>query len=271
MASSASLDRIDLLSCQERHGVVVALERKAYVSGLAGETDYSILFSALTAAGLPAEGSLLGKDGLVLTERNPTVIDKDKCEVILKYENYYNEGQDFDSPPVGAFVGEARASIQQVTTNKDQNGALIEVSHTYPDDDPNYPGETKTQTGEIQVFVPQRSFSVKGIKLTQSPWLIVDNIIGKLNSAAWSQWPARYWICTYAGYRNMDPSTGVNRYFMSFEFQHNPDGWDPSVAFNDENTNRPPPNLVANVGYKTIEYLGEVNFNSVIGTLLQGA
>jgi hypothetical protein len=271
MAVTASIDRIDLLSCQERFGVIIRLTRKAYIKGLT-DTDHTALFAALEAAGLPASGTALGKDGLVLAERNPTIIEgsPDQAEVILVYEHYKNEGQSYDNPPVGPFVGTTRASLQQITTNKDQNGDLILLQHTYPADDPDFPNETKYQTGEISVFVPQKTLTVTGVKQTQAPWLIANNIIAKLNSTTFAQADARHWLCTLASWENMDPSTGANRYFMTFEFQHNPDSWDPTAVFNDENTNRPPANLVDGEGYKTIEYLDAVDFNSVIGTYIQG-
>ena len=63
-----------------------------------------------------------------------------------------------------------------------------------------------------------------------------------------------------------------NRYFFTFEFQRNPDTWDPTAVFIDDRTQRPPANLKDNseeTGFKTIQYLPGVDFNEVIGTLLQ--
>ncbi len=57
---------------------------------------------------------------------------------------------------------------------------------------------------------------------------------------------------------------------MTFEFQLNPDGWDPTVIFIDDRTGKPPPDLVPNVGYKTVTKMPACDFESVIGVDIQG-
>lgn len=269
--STAYLDRVTTLSLQERHGIIVRLERGFFVKGLTN-TDYKVLMSALEHLGIPQAGTFLGSEApnLIVTERTPVVKDKGDVEVTVVYEHFLNEGQRFDDPLGGVFCGEVRTNLQQVTTNKDGSGELITVQHTYPEGDANFPGETKQQTGEIQVFVPQRTFTVQGLKNVYAPWLISWSIIGKVNLNPWSGAEARKWLCTSAGWKIADAAAGSNKYLMTFEFQHNPDGWDPTVVFIDEKTNRPPPNLVEGEGYKTIPYLEAVDFDSIVGTTLQG-
>lgn len=285
MAPTAIIDRIDNLSCQERYGVIVHVERMVHVSGLDTEVDYSIMMTALDLAAIPKYNTKLTEaPTCVLTERTVTVVDKDKVDVKLVYEHYANEGQNLDSPPGGAFVGEVRCNIQQVASNKDVDGNMIVVEHTYPDGttafldadgatipaDDAYPGETKKQTGEVQVYVPQKTLNYQGVKLTQSPWLVATGVVGKVNDSSWIEGEARQWMCTACTWKLCDDSPSANRYFFTFEFQHNPDTWDPTVVFIDDRTSRPPAHLVAGKGYKTIEWHDAVNFDTVIGTSLQG-
>lgn len=271
MAVRVLEDRIEDLVMEERFGALVKLVRRFIVVGLSGYTDYSVLLDAINATGIPQwnEG-LDGGTNLISTQRSVRMIDKDKAYVDVTYEHYHNEGQDFDSPPVGVQTGELRVNIQQVDTNKDENGDMIELSHTYPEDDKDYGGQTKTQVGKIQVFSPQRTQTYRGSKQTQTPWLIANQIVGCLNSTPWSGGEVRTWMCTGATWQLLDATEGANRYFMSFEFQHNPDGWDPTAVFIDDRTNQPPKGLVEGTGYKTIPYQGEVDFEDIIGTVLQG-
>ena len=264
-------DKIEDLQVEEQYGSLVKLVRRFIVVDLTGYSDYTVLLDALEEAGIPAADSeLTGGTNLIATNRSVRMMDKDKAVVDVTYSHYHNEGQNFDNPPVGLQTGELRVNIQQVDTNKDENGDMIELSHTYPSDDKDYGGQTKTQVGKISVFSAQRTQSYKGIKQTQTPWLIANQLVGNLNSIAWSGGEVRTWMCTGVTWQIMDATEGANRYFMSFEFQYNPDGWDPTAIFIDDRTNQPPKDLVEGTGYKTIEYQGEVDFENIIGTSLQG-
>jgi len=287
MTAVAKIDSIENLSCQERYGVIVHVERLVHVIGLDTETDYSIMMTALNHLDIPVfNDKLEGGEAptCVLTERTVTVIDKDKADVKLVYEHYSNDGQNFDAPPGGVIVGEVKANIQQIAMNKDAGGAMIFVEHTYPDgtdafkdDDGNtlpkdnsYPGETKKQTGEVNVFIPQKTLSYQGVKLTQSPWQVAAAVVGKVNDSTWLGTEARQWMCTACTWKLCDDAPAKNRYFFTLEFQQNPDTWDPTVVFIDDRTSRPPAHLVEGKGYKTIQWHEETNFDSALGTILQG-
>lgn len=270
MALAVKIDRIEDLSLDERYGALQNLTRRFVVSGLTG-TNYNDLLLALAASGIPeADSQLTGGTNLICIGRSVKMVDKGVAYVDVMYGHYHNDGQNFNDPPVGVFTGELRVNIQQINTNKDKDGNMIELEHTYDEDDPDYAGLTKTQVGEIQVFDPQKTQSYQGIKQTETPWLIADQLVGKVNTSAWSGGEARTWMCIGCSWKICDATISKNRYFMSFEFQHNPSTWDPTVVFIDDRTNRPPKGLVEGTGYKTVEWHEGVNFESIIGTSLQG-
>jgi hypothetical protein len=248
--------------------------RKALVSGIQGIDD-SALMTALEAEGLPkVDEPYLAYPILVVTDRDVQMVDNDKAEIVITYDHIVNEGQNMTTPPVGLVCGRMRTSVSQKTTNMyptwNSDGSAtwadILVSHTYPADDENYPGETKEQTGEITVMMPERTLSVEGIVETKYPWLIANKITGSVNKEPWSLQLPHYWMCTECGWEYL---TGT-RSRMSFEFQYNSDSWDYTAVFIDATTDRPPKGLVAGVGYKTIKYHRAVDFDELIGTKLQG-
>ena len=267
------IDRLTTLALTEKYGVIERVERNAVIKGLSG-SDWEVLMSALAAC--PAKNSYLNESKyphLVLTERLPRMIDPTIAEVQLVYERKANPGQNMGSlsysgePIMKAPVaGSMACSIQQVTTNKDANGALIVLSHTYPGDDLNFPGETRQQTGEITIYQPNRVISVQGYREIDNPWVLLEKVVGKLNNGTWHGQPSRTWMCSEGRFEQCDLDT----YSMSFQFQHNPDGWDATTIFIDSVSGKPPVGLVDGVGIKTIRYQEMVNFEVQLGFHILG-
>lgn len=281
MAISVSIDQLTTLETQERHGALRRMVRECYVSGIT-DTDWQALTNALDNAGVPQYGDHLTNDtdsnayDLMLVERSIRMTDKGQARVELVYENWIDLEENLDTPRGGFVIGEVRCNIQQKTSNLDINGNLVTVSHTYDANDPNHANETLTQGGEFSFYDVERTIFIRGIKQTRTPWLIANSIIGKVNSVAFSSEQPRTWLCTscswkmaWAGRKNGGGSR-ENRYFMNFEFQFNPDTWDPTVTFIDDVTGKPPSDLVENVGYKTVTKMSAVDFNIIIGSPLQG-
>lgn len=270
----AIIDRLSVLEATERHGTLRRLVRVAEVSGI--ETNnWDVLIDALDDA-IPAYGSKLTTSvgstgyGLILVERNPTVIDKDRVKVELVYENCVDLEQDLNSPFTGATLGEVRCNISQKSSNLDINGDQVTVSHTYPEDDPNHPGETLEQGGEFTYYEAQQTVFIRGIKRTRTPWLLSNALVGRVNDQPWAGEAARTWLCVACSWKPAAVSGGTRRYFMDFEFQHNADTWDPDVIFIDDVTGKPPPDLVANVGYKTVTKMPTADFDELLGSPIQG-
>lgn len=273
---TAHIDKISDMSLNERFGVVTKVVRKAVVIGIQNETDFGILLTALgddQQPIIPQPGSSLSGTMLVLTERNPTLVDNEKVEVELVYELPFSEGQDLDNPtPHGGVVfGEMKCNMQQVETNQDGSGELISVSHTYEDDDPDYANQTKVQVGQIQVQASQKTLSFQGIKTTQAPWALAAALVSHVNTVPIWGADARYWLCTAVTWKLCDASNPqAMRYYMTFEFQFNEDSWDPVAVFIDERTGRPPKGLVEGTGYKVIQYQPDVDIEQVLGVPYQG-
>jgi hypothetical protein len=287
MPTKAYIDSIENLTCQEKYGAVIRLERLVHVHGIDATTkDYFILIQALNEAGVPTYGSLLstslyeGTNNLYLAERNATVVDIDKVDVRLVYEvKWGSEGWTLNT--VGAVnTGEVRANIQQISTNRDKDGNEVTVQHTFSSDDPDagdYAGQTITQSGEFTVYTPQRTLQIRGLIANDEPWTIANAIVGYVNSTPFGSGGSstgRDWLCTAATWKayNIKSSgeSGSDTYMFTFEFQHNPDGWDPSVVFINPKTGKPPVGLVANVGYKQIQWHPSCDFEEVLGFALQG-
>ena len=280
------IDHISTLSCQERFGAITRLVRRARVVGLT-ETDFTVLFEALEEAGVPAAGSLLETlalppphTPLVLTERNVTLVDNDKgvCDVDLTYESVLNEGQNLNTPIFGGPVSEVEATVQQTTSNLDVFGDLIVVRHTYPSTDPDYPNQLIEQGGEITYFQPQYTLRLSGIKAMTFPSVLGNSVLGHINSDAnWAGGDIHTWLCTAASWKIHDyqQSYAPNaiRWMFKFEFQYNPDTWDPTVGFIDNRTGKPPPNLVQGSwplspgGYMNVQKHPAANFSQLIGTV----
>lgn len=264
---TAKVQRTDFLEAQEKDGTVVRLVTRSRVIQV---TDGSLAALNSALALMPAVGSQpVGFPQLMLRERNPVISEDDPqtVDVDLVYEHYDNPGQSFAAPLTGAVIGSVRAYVQQSESNIDINGRTVEVEHTYPTDDPEKAGKTEKQGGRFEFYQAQRTIHYEGIKTTSRPWLIANQMIGALNSNPWMGQGAREWMCTGVSWGLL---TG-NSYPMSFEFQHNPDTWDPTVVFIDDRTGRPPKDLVKDTGFKKVFKHPVTNFERVIGVRLQGA
>jgi hypothetical protein len=263
------IDRAQDLETEELDGMIVRLVRSLRVTGLAS-TDYEAVFEALAEVGVPVfgVGAGTGAPNLVLRKRSVKAVDENTVDVILEYEHALNEGQDFDGPFFGVTFGETEASLNQVTTNLDFNGDTFFVEHEYPLTDPDFPGETKEQGGEIDWLQPQMTLKFSGIRFTNSPGALARAMLGKTNDATWNGGDTGHWLCTACDFKLFDHASTPRRYTFRLTFQYNEDGWDPTVVFVDERTGKPPIDLVPDVGYKTIARYEQIDFDATFGAVL---
>lgn len=279
------IDRLDLLTCEEHLGAIRKLTRKARIVGfITAPTSYLALNAVLAKAGIPAPGSFLDGDAnsqLVLVSRIPTLLDdRSAYDVVLNYEHILDgSNQNFSGGgnPFGSIFGKTKCSVQQKKTNFYRekgvgNKKQITVAHRWPSSGPNRdqdnPGVLHVQGGEVDVFIPQRTYHCEGYYDTIVPWVIADFLIATVNNTTWNNKPAREWMCTEVSWEML--RLKPRRYRFGFEFQHNPDGWDPQVVFIDPRTQRPPQELVPGFGYKTIVYYKPVNFNQMFNGFFEG-
>ena len=160
------IDRLTILSMTERPllgGVgqatfVTELIREVRVTGLAvdAQSDYRVLQDSLDELDSLVIGSQpAGHEGLILVERSPRLLPghPDVVDINLRYEI---RGATLDSIPLGDFILEGSASLNQVTTQRDRAGNPLNVSYTYPgnyDLDVSLRGKTIEQVGDVQVTV----------------------------------------------------------------------------------------------------------------------
>lgn len=275
--AQVKIDHIETLQMREKWGTIVSVRRMAIVVGLSG-VDWSVMYDVLDQAGLPKYGDYLDSDRgshLALTDRDVRMVDKDKAEVDLTYGHFNDRGQrlfyEHGTVIDRNIAGRMQASVVQKRTNLYREGGvgaeqLITVQHTYPASDPDYGGQTLTQTGEVDVSLPQKTFMVEGIKETYQPWNISDALVSGVNDSIWLGKPAHTWMCTEATWEYRDQG----KYFMTFTFQNDADTWNPTAVFIDDRTDRPPEGLVEGVGYKYIRYHKEVNFVRELGFFVIG-
>lgn len=287
MPLRVKLDEISALRLKEHNGTLQGVSRKAIVTGLAEYDGWLVMGEALNAVDavdpdiyVPRYGDHLVDNPsalaypLVVIDREVEMIDKDKAYITLSYENAMdtdNVLDQFDDPFIGIMSGEVRCSIQQKSSNLDNDGNQVVLSHTYPADDKNFPGQTREQGGEFTYFGAERTFAIQGIKAINFPWTLANAIIGRVNYLPFSGEAARTWMCVGCNWKLEGNRGGFARYFMRFEFQFNPDTYDPTIVYIDDVTGKAPPGLVPGVGIKTIQKHQGVLFEGIIGTLIHGA
>lgn len=275
MPTRVYIDKIEDLEMEENWGVLIGLTRRAIVVGLTGFT-YATIYQALTAAGIPPTGSYLDEANveLELTRRSVKMIDSDKAEVILVYSQFNDKGQPLFAGGLftGLLVaGKMTTSVVEKDANQYRDEGIgpllpIELEHTYPSDDEDYAGKTIQQTGKIKVNIPQRVFTIEGVKQVAAPWEMAERLIRCVNNAVWLGQPAHTWMCTEVTWEFRRASN----YFMTFVFQHEEDSWNPTAIFIDDRTSRPPKDLVDGQGIKTLRYFRAVNFVSELGFFVIG-
>lgn len=249
-------DIIETLEVEESDGALKSLHRVFHISGLSGAARCA---EALANGSIPVYGSVLAAyPGLVLTGRRARIMPNSpsKVRIDLEYQRY-GDAQDH-------FVFEGSTSLRQITREtippfNDQ----ITVSHTYPDDDLNYPGQTLTQGGSINVMETEGSLRATGIMACDHPIYVAGAWHKHLNLHFWGGGGTGTWMCTNVSYVPHDTGATPPKYRFTFEFSFNSDGWQPKVVFTDSTTGKPPPDLVAGVGYKEFFYYKYINFHSL--------
>lgn len=293
MAVVAHIDHVSVLEAEEEFGTLKRMVRRIRVTGLT-DLDYSALFTALAAAGVPLYLSTLPEaTSLVCTNRTVRLVDGDRgsVDVDCYYSHVLTLGQSFANPTQGILLGEVSTTLSQVKTNKALDGKLIQVRHRWPgpehivdnpayaddpdgdeppllENDKDHPDETHIQGAEIEVMVPETVLTFKGIVNTVFPWNVERFLVGKVNATDWAGRGPDEWMCIGADWRPLDGE--ASRYEFSFSFQRKEGGWQPEVRFIDKRTDEPPPALVEGVGYKKITYYESVDFENEFGVRVQG-
>lgn len=224
-------------------------------SGIVGTGD-AYLKEVLDDAAMPSYGDQHPTiTTIYLSDIRITPEDCGKASIQLTYTT-----PDLASAPVndtGPGLIEVGATVAEVDTEKDRAGTQITLSHDFSSD-----RGVETQGGVVRTYVPHATLR-QTRKESANPGNKASTYVGKINSASiWSR-GAKTLLCTAI---NGTSDDNGETYTVTYEFQHNPDGWDATVVFIDPETGRPPDGVAssgANIGVKTVEVLDDVSFSGL--------
>ena len=244
--------------------------------------DFNVLNAALTildSNGITAM-SRLGDirnvndrfGALVLTSRAPRVAEGDPTcvDVVLTYDHIIEGNNQNLNPltlgglPAPEVFGKGKTSIREKETNFFYPNGIVDpdkktqilIAHQYAITDTGIPPtafeknlpRVVFQGGHVKAPFPESTHSITGLFATPRPRAYAKAIIAATNSVSWIGDPAGTWLCTEVQWEVNNPAVnniaGLPNYRMTFEFHHNPDGWEPEVAFKDERYGRPPADVV---------------------------
>lgn len=256
---------------EETDGVITSLTRTFRVTGVTSNTDFERLVDALAESGVPAANSSpSGRANLKVVSRSVVQVGNDNTvfDVTVQYAVFGDAETDI------WFSGSS--TLQQISTENDNNGSQILLSHTFPDDDTDFglntdfnPSGTPKevlQGGEINVFSPTATIQSTQLIRTNVPTNVALDWVGTVNSQSWGGSGERQWMCTDVTYTSLDIDTSPEKWKMTFEFQYKQEGWTPTAIFIDPRTGKPPQNLLDGVGIKDIFWHKERNFNTLFPT-----
>lgn len=158
------------------------------------------------------------------------------AHIVITYHDPTGHG---DLPKVS--VGTA---LRQQTSETDLAGNRITLAYTSTglDDD------LTTQGARVTVFRPQTELSFTRVQ-TIHPATTAKTYAGTVNRTPIFEGDPGTWLCTSIDGQSDD---GGKTFLVTYRFQFNADGWQPTVSYNDPKTNRPPADLVAGVGIKQV-------------------
>ena len=223
-------------------------DRVATVSGLAGHAA-DRLHAALEASGVPRVG-----------EAHPTIANLYVAELDVAPDGpttavvtirYSSRAAEIGQAP----LVEVGSSVVQTTTDTDGDDQRVTVSYspTGSSDD------TKTQGARLSVMIPQTTLRFTRTE-DASPLAKARSFVGAVNRTAVFDSAPGSWLCTAITGRSIN---GGGAYEVTYEFQHQSQGWQPTATYVDPQTNRPPSDVVAGVGAKTVSVYPEREFKEL--------
>jgi len=202
-------------------------QRTAYVSGLSGDY-HQRMAQAISATGIPQ----LRQPHPAISSIFVTSIDAKPAGVdgaIVRIEYGTGSGKHLPSPGDPAMI-EVGATLSQTSTHQTASGDPLEVS--LGDD-----SESPRQIARVTKFIPQVTVRYSRLELS-SPGSKARQYVGKINSEEVFGSDAGTWMCTAITGRSND---GGETYEVTYDFQYNPEGWQPVVTYIDPTTGRPHP------------------------------
>ena len=219
------------------------LTRVATVTGLSGN-GHSKLKDAVDAV-ISAVGDIgsphPGVSECVIVDFTPTAKTSDKVDVRISYKENHEDDPDYAEI-------EFQTNTSQVETNKDSEGNLIELFHTYTEKSNPMSkwDQPVSQNGMVSKLVPETTLTYTRFEST-SPGAKSLEYSGTVNSGDFDPVgtaAARTWLCTsISGKRVRKPSSSgiTEQWQTTYTFQYRADTWDQTALYIDPTTSRPIP------------------------------
>jgi hypothetical protein len=258
------------LTGEEVSGVMDSMTRLFLVEGL-GSTSSSAIAEALQSSGIPPYGEIHASYPNLYVARRSARIDEnspDKAYVTCVYESV---ARDRFSNIAGQFRVSGGTALTQRRTSYDALGNQLFVEHTFPVDDPDYPGMTIQQGAEADVLMPQTTIVLEGLLYSAVPHYISRSMVGHINLAYWAGGGPGTWLCTGGNFGlNQAPNLFAEsdqqlpQWAFTVELLFDPEGHVPFVQYLDQRVNRPAPNLVYGQGIKPVQWYPYFDFNALV-------
>lgn len=218
------------------------------VDGLTGDRA-TWLDRALQADGLPARYQAHpSRLGAIVTRRSATPDGPDAVRIAVSYSVPQGSGLQLE-PDVDPGVVELGATVTTEVVTRDIEGNPIVVTYDKPTE---FDGDTvyveDNQAVEVEKQVAQATASVERIE-SRYPFDNALKYTGTVNKFPAFGKPAGTWLCTGIEARTED--RGIT-YSVRYSFVYKPDGWLFEAVYIDDETNRPPVDLIDGKGRKFV-------------------
>lgn len=266
-------DTINDTRYTELGGVPQSCTRAFLVEGLT--PGLGVAGEACNAPEIPIANTRHPVYSNLICTRKSFELDKNSTSQGTVYCDYEPVSTAVFSAGDNEFTVSGGTGLVQKRTAYDRLGNQITVEHTFPDDDPDYPGDTYgavVQGAEVDVLSPQGTLVFEGLIRTSYPHYISAQINGSLNSTYWAGGLAGTWMCTDVRFSLFTPPQTnfastfdlfSPRWRFTFEFLWDPDGHVQYAKYVDERKGRPAPDLVAGDGIVPVIWHPYFNFHTL--------
>jgi hypothetical protein len=243
-------------SISESGGRLSGLSVEYLVENLVG-TGANRLHEALGASDIPRYGQAYDSDAnLIVTSRQADLAGEDcpdKALVSISYSSVTASGY--------GFQWSGSASLSQTSIQFTPTQGELKVTHTWPDDDPDWPGEEKIQVAEAQVLQSQHALTGTGTIPLNNPHIKAQALLGAVNDGVWMGGEPETWMCMSVSHEPIDLTSSPNQHRFTIEMHWRPDTWLTEVTFIDPRTGRPPPDLIYNIGIIPVIWHPKIDFS----------
>lgn len=229
------------------------------VDGLTGEQS-TWLDRALQADGLPARYQAHpSRVGAIVTRRVATPDGPDAVRVAVTYSVPTGSGLQLQ-PDVDQGVVELGATVTSEVVSTDIDGQPIVVIYDKPTESGGDTLYVETQQAvEAEKQTATATASVERVE-SRYPFDKALQYTGKVNRFPVFGKPAGTWLCTGIEARTEDRG---QTYSVRYTFVYKADGWEFEAIYIDDETGRPPVDLIDGRGRKRVKIQGEEDFRNL--------